>query len=131
MPKKVMIFDRKTGQFEIKKIDTLKDMQNIVGGLIQPVTIKDDDNGGIDIVGNEEGLLMDLPLTAMSEDKVIMLVGPLFFARVSYAQGEYINLTPQDIEWISKLPVRKMYFRKNNIMEENYVLIIPNPYGNY
>ena len=129
MPKNILVFDRKTGQFTLKNIDTLKDMQNIVGGLIQPVSIKDDDKGSIDIVVNEEGLILGLPLTVMSEDKELMLVGNFFIARASYSTGEYINLTKKDIDWINKLPVKKLLFKtETKQLEEYYVLIIPNPY---
>ncbi len=114
---KVVVFNQETGEMEPKTISGLKDMQNIVGGLIEPVRIFEDDYGCIDAIVNEEGLLIDLPLSALSEEKSIHLVGPIFFARASYSQGDYVNLKPGDIKMLNKLSVHTYNNKK--------ILILP------
>ena len=97
---KVLTFDPLIGSMQIKDLKGLKEMQAVVGGLIESTSIYDEN---IDIVVNEEGLMHDFTISVVDQNKKPLLVGPLFFARVDHMKGEYVDLTDEDIRKIKSL----------------------------
>lgn len=90
-----------SGKYEIVEIeDNYKELQEIVGGLIEFVSIGD----GIDIVINEEGKIMGLEpnfiATALFDFKDL-LVGDAIIVGVDYSTGETISLTDAQIETLT------------------------------
>ena len=86
---------------ELKEIDgSLKSMQEIVGGLIQPIYLFDDDS--VVLVCNDEGKVMNLPLNRGLRDEdgqIYDIVSGTFF--VCGAPGDsdhFATLTPEQIK---------------------------------
>ena len=85
---------------EIREIDgSLKSMQEIVGGLIQPVYPFND---SVALVCNEEGKVMNLPLNRglRDEDGQIydIVSGTFFLCGVPEDSDHFTSLTPEQIE---------------------------------
>ena len=79
---------------EIREIDSdLKSMQDIVGGYIECVALKNN----IDVWINEEGLLMDLPFNRFVNRQP--LVGTIFAASHN-SSGDTISLTDTQISQV-------------------------------
>lgn len=82
---------------EVRKIDSgLNAMQKIVGGLIEMVSLSDN----VDLVCNEEGRLIGLPLNFKIGQMPI--VGDVFFTRHN-DEGESVSLTEDDVNYLSEL----------------------------
>lgn len=97
--KKVTILLCRVGQ-EPQTLDidnTLEAMQGVVGGLIEMVPLAPH----IDIVCNEEGKLLSLPLNRMHPQGHDVICGDMFISR-SNAEGETVSLTKKDIEKYTK-----------------------------
>ena len=79
--------------------DSLKAMQDIVGGLIQPIYPFDDP---VALVCNDEGRLMDLPANRGlrgKDGKIYDIVFGAFFLCGAPADSDhFIDLTPEQIE---------------------------------
>lgn len=102
------------GSYEIVRYsptdDSLKIMQEIVGGLIEPVDLSKLD---MTLWANEEGLLMQLPVNtiatalvawAWAPAQVIPMLGDVFLSHVTTdAEGEMIGLDNETIEKMIKL----------------------------
>lgn len=71
----------------------LQDLQAVVGGLIETVSV----TPTIDIVVNEEGLILDLPLNVLLNGQP--LHGTLFYVGVD-ACGEFVSLADDESERI-------------------------------
>ena len=85
---------KKVGQEpEVKEIDGLHEMQEIVGGYIEAFLITNDP---IVCVCNEEGKLMNLPANFICNGDVI--VGDVFFCGTD--EEDFISLTDEQIEFI-------------------------------
>ena len=89
---------------EIREIDgSLKSMQEIVGGLIQPVYPFDD---SVALVCNDEGRVMNLPLNRglRDEDGQIydIVSGTFFLCGVPEDSDHFTSLTPEQIERYQK-----------------------------
>lgn len=89
----------------VEHVDGLKDMQAIVGGLIEPVNLWEDDTGGVSLYMNEEGLMYDLPLNVLATDMATRtykqpfhLVGNGFLSRFEFETGETVSLTDDDLK---------------------------------
>lgn len=84
---------------EVKEIDgSLKSMQEIVGGLIQPIYLND----SVALVCNDEGKLMNFPANRGLRDengKIYDIVcGTFFLCGVSADSDYFTCLTPEQIE---------------------------------
>ena len=85
---------------EVKEIDgSLESMQEIVGGLIQPVYPFDD---SVALVCNDEGKLMNLPANRGLRDddgQIYDIVSGVFFLCGAPADRDHFtSLTPEQIE---------------------------------
>ena len=88
---------------EEKEIDdSLKTMQGIVGGLIQPVYLDD----SVVLVCNEEGKLMNLPPNRGLRDKngqmYDIVFGTFFLCGAPADSDHFISLTPEQMERYQK-----------------------------
>ena len=84
---------------EVREIDgSLKAMQDIVGGLIQPIYFND----SVALVCNDEGKLMNLPANRGLRDRggqICDIVCGTFFLCGAPADGDhFISLPPEQIE---------------------------------
>ena len=90
---------------ELREIDgSLKSMQSIVGGLIQPMYPFDD---SVALVCNDEGKVMNLPLnrSLRDEDGQIydIVYGTFFLCGTPADSDHFTSLTPEQIEQYQKL----------------------------
>lgn len=90
---------------EIREIDgSLESMQEIVGGLIQPIYPFDD---LVALVCNDEGKLMNLPANRglRDEDGQIydIVCGTFFLCGAPDDSDDFTSLTPEQIERYEKL----------------------------
>lgn len=84
---------------EVREIDdSLKTMQDIVGGLIQPIYLDDP----VALVCNDEGKLMNLPANRGLRDKdgqiYDIVFGTFFLCGAPPDSDHFISLTPEQIE---------------------------------
>ena len=80
---------------------TLEAFQASVGGYICPAfTVDGPDGHAITGYVNDEGLLIDLPLTLVT-DRGGYFAGPVIIAGLD-AGGETVPLTPTDMDWIEE-----------------------------
>lgn len=84
---------------EVREIDgSLKAMQGIVGGLIQPIYLDD----SVALVCNDEGKLMNLPANRGLRDKdgqIYDIISGTFFLFGAPADCDYFtSLTPEQIK---------------------------------
>lgn len=89
---------------EVREInDSLKEMQGIVGGLIQPIYLDD----SVALVCNDEGKLMDLPANRGLRDEngqMYDIVFGTFFLCGAPADSDHLtSLSPEQIEQYQKL----------------------------
>ena len=87
---------------ELREIDgSLRTMQEIVGGLIQPVYAFDDDSSVV-LVCNDEGKVMNLPANRglRDEDGQIydIVCGTFFLCGVPAGSDRFTSLTPEQIK---------------------------------
>ena len=85
---------------EVSEIDgSLKAMQDIVGGLIQPIPLNDPD---AILVCNDEGKLMNLPANRGLRDEngqiYDIVCGTFFLCGTSVDCDHFISLTPEQVE---------------------------------
>ena len=85
---------------EVREIEgSLKSMQEIVGGLIQPVYPFDD---AVVLVCNDEGKLMNLPANRGLRDKdgqiYDIVCGTFFLCGAPADSDHFASLTPEQIE---------------------------------
>ncbi len=84
---------------EVRAIDgSLKSMQEIVGGLIQPIYL----DGTVALVCNDEGKVMNLPANRGLRDKdgqiYDIVSGTFFLCGVPGDSDHFSSLTPEQIE---------------------------------
>jgi len=89
---------------EVREIDdSLKAMQQIVGGLIQPIYLDD----SVALVCNDEGKLMDLPPNRGLWDKdgqiYDIVFGTFFLCGVPADSDHFTSLTTEQIEQYRKM----------------------------
>ena len=89
---------------EVREIDdSLKVMQQIVGGLIQPIYLDD----SVALVCNDEGKLMDLPPNRGLRNKdgqiYDIVFGTFFLCGVPADGNHFTSLTPEQIEQYRKM----------------------------
>ena len=86
---------------EVREIDgSLKSMQGIVGGLIQPIPIYD--VPGVVLVCNDEGKLLNLPANRGLRDETgqiyDIVCGTFFLCGAPADSDRFTSLTPEQIE---------------------------------
>lgn len=84
---------------EVREIDdSLKAMQDIVGGLIQPIYLND----SVVLVCNDEGKMMNLPANRGLRDKdgqiYDIVCGTFFLCGAPSDCDHFISLTPEQVE---------------------------------
>lgn len=84
---------------EVREIDdSLKTMQDIVGGLIQPICLDDP----VALVCNDEGKLMNLPANRGLRDKdgqiYDIVFGTFFLCGAPADSDHFTSLTPEQVE---------------------------------
>ena len=89
---------------EVRDIDdSLKSMQEIVGGLIQPIYMDD----SVVLVANGEGKLLNLPANRGLRDKdgqiCDIVVGTFFLCGAPADRDHFTGLTPEQIEEYQRL----------------------------
>ena len=89
---------------EVRDIDdSLKAMQKIVGGLIQPIYLDD----SVALICNDEGKLMNLPANRGLRDKdrqiYDIVFGTFFLCGAPADSDHFTSLTPEQIEQYQKL----------------------------
>lgn len=88
---------------EVREIDdSLKAMQDIVGGLIQPICLDD----SVALICNDEGKLMNLPANRGLRDKdgqiYDIVFGTFFLCGAPPDSDHFTSLTPEQIERYQK-----------------------------
>ena len=82
---------------------SLKSMQEIVGGLIQPIYLDD----SVALICNDEGKLMNLPANRGLRDKdrqiYDIVFGTFFLCGTPADSDHFTSLTPEQIEQYQKL----------------------------
>ena len=89
---------------KVRDIDgSLKSMQEIVGGLIQPIYLDD----SVALICNDEGKLMNLPANRGLRDKdrqiYDIVFGTFFLCGAPADSDHFTSLTPEQIEQYQKL----------------------------
>ena len=89
---------------EVREInDSLKEMQGIVGGLIQPIYLDD----SVALVCNDEGRLMNLPANRGLRNKdgqmYDIVFGTFFLCGAPADSDHFTSLTPEQIEQYRKM----------------------------
>ena len=89
---------------KVRDIDgSLKSMQEIVGGLIQPIYLDD----SVALICNDEGKLMTLPANRGLRDKdrqiYDIVFGTFFLCGTPADSDHFTSLTPEQIEQYQKL----------------------------
>ncbi len=89
---------------EVREInDSLKAMQEIIGGLIQPVYPFED---SVALVCNDEGKLMNLPINRALRDEngqiFDIIFGTFFLCGAPPDSDHFTSLTPEQIERYQK-----------------------------
>ena len=89
---------------KVRDIDgSLKSMQEIVGGLIQPIYLDD----SVALICNDEGKLMNLPANRGLRDKARQIYdivfGTFFLCGTPADSDHFTSLTPEQIEQYQKL----------------------------
>lgn len=84
---------------EVREInDSLKEMQGIVGGLIQPIYLDD----SVVLICNDEGKLMNLPANRGLRDEngqmCDIIFGTFFLCGAPADSDHFTSLTPEQIE---------------------------------
>ena len=84
---------------EVREIaDSLKEMQGIVGGLIQPIYLDD----SVVLICNDEGKLMNLPANRGLRDEngqmYGIIFGTFFLCGAPADSDHFTSLTPEQIE---------------------------------
>lgn len=76
----------------------LKPMQDVVGGLIEQITLE----AGVGLIFNEEGRLMCLPINRYVKEAGDVIRGPMFISRYNSA-GKTVDITEADVKKYSKM----------------------------
>lgn len=107
---------------EVREInDSLKEMQGIVGGLIQPIYLDD----SVALVCNDEGKLMDLPANRGLRDEngqmYDIVFGTFFLCGAPADSDHFTSLTPEQIE-----QYRKMFYTPEMFWGmDGYIVCLP------
>ena len=107
---------------EVRDIDdSLKAMQKIVGGLIQPIYLDD----SVALICNDEGKLMNLPANRGLRDKdrqiYDIVFGTFFLCGTPADSDHFTSLTPEQIEQYQKL----FYTPETFLGMDGHIVCIP------
>lgn len=81
--------------------DDLHAMQNLVGGYIEVVNLRD--NRNLLLVCNEEGMLYGLPVNEVCTRLAgFMIVGNCFICGDDRENADFGSLTEEDIKWLEE-----------------------------
>lgn len=89
---KVIIVEPEKEPYVLEIVESLKNLQHIVGGLIEYVNLEDK----VDLICNEEGKINNLPFNRIVGNDVI--AGTFIIAGVNYKTGEITSLTKEQIK---------------------------------
>ena len=107
---------------KVRDIDgSLKSMQEIVGGLIQPIYLDD----SVALICNDEGKLMNLPANRGLRDKdrqiYDIVFGTFFLCGAPADSDHFTSLTPEQIEQYQKL----FYTPETFLGMDGHIVCIP------
>ena len=107
---------------KVRDIDgSLKSMQEIVGGLIQPIYLDD----SVALICNDEGKLMNLPANRGLRDKdrqiYDIVFGTFFLCGTPADSDHFTSLTPEQIEQYQKL----FYTPETFLGMDGHIVCIP------
>lgn len=111
----------------VKEIyNTLKDMQEMVGGLIDRVPTFFSEENSYDFVFNDEGKMMGLPLNRYIFEKKDAIAGNFMVVKGDDSIGEYINIEDEEIDFLlnqikEKCPKFDMFEYLKNQREEEEI----------
>lgn len=86
---RILVVEPNKEPYQIKIENTLRKLQNIVGGLIEVVALEPN----IDLICNEEGKILNLELNRVIENDII--AGTFFIA--GQQRGDFISLSRKQI----------------------------------
>ena len=92
--------------FEIEMEDNLNNYQSLVGGNIEVLSIKERDSRSIDIIFNEEGKLINLPLNrniVFPDGYVEPIMGNIIIVAANLNTGDFESLTDEEINWYKNM----------------------------
>lgn len=92
---RILVIEPYKEPYQLKVEHTLKNLQNIVGGLIEYIELEHN----VDLICNEEGKILGLPLNRKVEYDVIC--GTFFIA--GQHKGETISLSRKQIKKYKKI----------------------------
>lgn len=94
MKKRVGIIIRADKTVSFRTVESLRDMQMIVGGLIEPITLSE----GSSMYVNEEGIIHGLPFNSIASDLLIMHARGTWHSAVGLPEvlGDVIVVGPLD-----------------------------------
>lgn len=102
--------------------NSLKDMQEAVGGLIEEAKRFEDDAV---IVGNEEGKINGMPMNRVTKDKngkiIDIICGPFFICYAPFESEEFLSLSDEMAEKYKEMFKTPELFVKT----ENGIAVIP------
>jgi len=93
----------KDPSFELHKgVPTLKEMQEVVGGLIEVVHLWDEGRNQVHLYVNEEGLYLCNPTMILLSEIYdhFPIRGPVVFTKTNMMTGNTVSLTKSDVEQI-------------------------------
>lgn len=101
---KVIIVEPKKEPYMKEIYNTLRDKQEIVGGLIQCVSSFFSSKTNYDFIVNEEGKMEDLPKNRIIWDGSEIIRGNMIVAKVDDSICDYVSLSDEEINYlISKI----------------------------
>ena len=114
---RILVVEPNKEPYQVKIEYTLRNLQNIVGGLIDIIELEKN----IDLICNDEGKILGLPTNRITEYDII--AGTFIVAAQQY--GEMISLSRKQIKKYKKvfnLSKHKKYitFLKQNITNKNF-----------
>lgn len=114
---KILIIEPNKEPYKIKIEYTLKNLQKLVGGLIDIVELENN----VDLICNDEGKTLGLPLNRITKYDIIAGT----FLITGHHDGETISLSKKQIRKYKKifnLPKHQEYiaFLKQNIKNKNF-----------
>lgn len=97
---KVIIVEPEKEPYVKEIYNTLKDKQDIVGGLIQCVPSLFDDKDTYDFIVNDEGKIIGLPLNRFIYNKQDIVCGNLIIAKPDIETGEFISIEESEVNFL-------------------------------
>lgn len=92
--------------FEFEMEDNLNNYQSLVGGNIEVLSIKERNDRSIDIIFNEEGKLINLPLNrniVFGDGYVEPIMGNIIIVAADLRTGDFVSLTDEEVNWYKNM----------------------------